>query len=97
MSLSHFSKFKHFETAETGLLTNGAPFQSYIKTSLNALWAAEATLRMSQILQKPTSTTVENLNLRQDGTNSSVCLGITLKNKRETSDTRMAFPLIFIA
>jgi hypothetical protein len=40
---------------------------------------------------------VEHLNLRQDGTNSSVCLGMMLKNKRETSDTTVAFLLFFMA
>ena len=48
-------------------------------------------------LQKPTSTTAERLNLHQDGTNSSVCLGIMLKNKRATSDSTMAFPLFSMA
>jgi hypothetical protein len=48
-------------------------------------------------VQKPTSTTAEHLNLRQDGANSSVCLGIMLKNKRATSDTTMAFPLFLMA
>jgi hypothetical protein len=60
----------------------GAAFQSYSKTRRNALWASEATLGMSKILQKvkkvemavhewlhtqkPTPTTVKYLNLRQD-------------------------------
>lgn len=48
-------------------------------------------------VQKPTSTTVEHLNLCQDATNSSVCLGITLKNKQATSDTTVAFPLFLMA